>query len=104
MARGKILSKLKEELAWHGIAYKEVEPAFTSQVCPNCHNLDGDNREGKSFNCTVCNYKEDADYVASLNIKDRAFNQDIKSIKSSDIESLKMNERNIKIPKRCKGE
>ena len=81
-ARGKILSKLKEELAWHGIAYKEVEPAFTSQVCPNCHNLDRDNRDGKSFNCTVCNYKEDADYVASMNIKDRAFNQEIKVIKS----------------------
>ena len=29
----------------------------------------------------MCSYKDDADYAASINIKSRAFNQEIKSIK-----------------------
>lgn len=78
--RGKILSKLKEELDWHGIAYKEVDPAYTSKVCPNCHNLDDDNRSGKTFSCTVCNYEGDADHTGVINIKNRAFDKEIKNI------------------------
>jgi len=34
----------------------------------------------------------------------KILDSDIKSITTSEIESIKMNERNIKIPKRCKGE
>ena len=78
--RGKLLDKLKEELAWYGIAYREVEPAYTSQVCPKCYNLASDNREGKAFECTVCNHKGDADQVAANNIKARAFNQEVRNI------------------------
>lgn len=78
--RGKLLNKLKEQLAWYGIAYREVEPAYTSQVCPKCHNLASANREGKTFECTVCNHKGHADLIASNNIKARAFNGEVKDI------------------------
>lgn len=39
-ARGKLLQKLQEILDWYGKKYKEVEPAYTSQECPICHNVD----------------------------------------------------------------
>ena len=64
-----------ESLSWHGYSFIEVEPAYTSQVCPVCYNLDSNNRSNedkKNFTCTCCGYHGDADHVGSLNIKARA--------------------------------
>ncbi|MFW6130405.1 MAG: zinc ribbon domain-containing protein, partial [Atribacterota bacterium] len=78
--RGKLMKKLKEQLKWAGISYKEVDPAYTSKVCPNCNHLHDDNRNGKAFVCNVCGHKDDADRNAGINIKRRAFDKEIKEI------------------------
>ena len=71
-ARGKLQQKLMEALNWYGYDFIEVEPDYTSQVCPVCSHLDKENRSGKVFKCKCCGYQADADYVGSLNIKTRA--------------------------------
>ena len=42
-ARGKLQRKLMEALNQKGCDFFEVEPDFTSQVCPVCSNLNGEN-------------------------------------------------------------
>lgn len=76
-ARGKLQHKLMQELNWRGYDFIEVAPDFTSQVCPECNNLDSGSRNGKVFSCTCCGYHADADYVGALNIKTRANDKEI---------------------------
>lgn len=78
--RGKLMKKVKELLEWHGFDYKVVDPAYTSAMCRKCCNVHKDNREGKRFTCTVCKYTADADYNASVNIRERAFDTEIANI------------------------
>ena len=79
-ARGKLQQKLMEELNEKGYAFQEVEPDYTSQLCPVCSNLDPDNRDGKVFQCTCCGHRDDADHNASVNIRDRAADKEIQDI------------------------
>ena len=74
------LIKLKSRIEVYPAAYKQVDPAYTSQICPNCNKLHDDNREGKTFSCNVCGYEGDADHVASINIKNRAFDEEVNEI------------------------
>lgn len=78
--RGKLIKKITNLLDWHGYKYKFVDPAYTSKMCNKCHNVDDDNRKGKVFTCTVCKFTADADYNASLNIRDRANDKEIEKI------------------------
>lgn len=71
-ARGLLQKKLMAKLNWRGRDFLEVEPAYTSQVCPVCGNLDKANRNGKAFHCTCCGHEDDADHNASANIRARA--------------------------------
>ena len=79
-ARGLLQKRLMESLNWYGYNFVEVEPAYTSQVCPHCHNLNNANRNGKVFKCTECGFEDDADHVGSLNIKTRATDAEVLSI------------------------
>lgn len=90
-ARGKLQHRLMEELNWRGFDFLEVVPDYTSQVCPVCHNLDSNNRNGKDFTCTCCGHHDDADHVGSLNIKARASDKEIKDI----CEKHKYNHKNL---------
>lgn len=76
-ARGKLQEKLIRELNWHGYDFMEVVPDYTSQVCPVCSHLQAENRNGKEFHCLCCGYTEDADYVGSQNIRNRATDQEV---------------------------
>ncbi|UUI40560.1 zinc ribbon domain-containing protein [Oceanobacillus oncorhynchi] len=78
--RGKLMRKITAKLDWHGYHYKTVDPAYTSKMCGKCHHVDEDNRKGKTFTCTVCKYKADADYNASVVIKNRALDTEITAI------------------------
>lgn len=78
--RGRLMKKLQEYLTWAGISYMEVDPAYTSQICPVCNYLHEDNRKGKNFICNVCGYEDDADVNASVNIKNRAFDKEVNQI------------------------
>lgn len=76
-ARGELQKRLMQELNWHGFDFMEVDPAYTSQVCPVCGNLDKENRNGKTFHCTCCGHKDDADHNASVNIRARAMDKEL---------------------------
>lgn len=78
--RGKLQKRLMEQLNWNGYQFTEVEPAFTSQVCPICGNLDSKNRNNKNFKCTCCGYEDDADHVGAVNIKSRVEDEEILNI------------------------
>ena len=78
--RGKLLTKLQEKLSWNGIPFVEVDPAYTSKECPKCHNVDTKSRNGKSFVCTVCKHKDDADHNASITIASRAYDEQLHAI------------------------
>ena len=52
-----------------GIKVKYVNPAYTSQTCSKCGNIDKENRQTQEkFECTKCGLKLNADHNASINI------------------------------------
>ena len=75
--KGTLLERLSIKLAEKGIKETVVNPAYTSQVCCRCNHLG--ERNGKEFKCLNCGMKIDADFNASINIKNR------KSIEEIDI-------------------
>lgn len=79
-ARGLLQKKLMEQLNWHGFSFIEVEPDFSSQTCPVCHNVDKESRDSKVFRCTCCGHTDDADHNASTNLKARAEDPDFLEI------------------------
>jgi len=55
-----------------GIRVHIVHSEWTSQGCPECGNIDKDNRTTQEvFNCTACGYEDNADHVGSVNVLDR---------------------------------
>ncbi len=83
-ARGSLQQTLMAKLNWYGYDFLEVDPAYTSQLCPICSNVDRKNRDGKVFHCTCCGHKADADYNAACNIRDRASDKEILTICSEN--------------------
>ena len=75
-ARGLLQEKLMSELNWHGMAFLEVEPDYSSQTCPVCGHIDASSRNGKTFRCTCCGHTDDADHNASVVLKNRATDQE----------------------------
>jgi len=70
------ISKISKRIAIKqkrlGFRIVEVNRAYTSQECPICHNIDKENRKDQAhFKCIKCGYKRQADYVASVNIRNR---------------------------------
>ena len=79
-ARGKLQQKLMSELNWYGYDYVEVPPDFTSQTCPTCSYRNAENRStvnSKLFKCGCCGYKDDADHVGAVNIRNRAADREL---------------------------
>lgn len=51
---------------------EKINQAYTSQECPKCHCIDSKNRQKqKVFKCVSCGFTRNADYVASVNIRNR---------------------------------
>ena len=74
-SKGVLLERLSVKLAENGIKETIVNPAYTSQVCCKCNHLG--NRKGKEFKCLNCSISIDADFNASINIKERKFISEI---------------------------
>ena len=52
-----------------GIKVRYVNPAYTSQTCSKCGNIDKENRQTQeTFVCTKCGFKLNADHNAAINI------------------------------------
>lgn len=57
----------------NGIAVVQVRPDFTSQRCPRCGTIDRYNRRTQAlFRCVSCGYQHNADFVASVNLRELA--------------------------------
>jgi putative transposase len=72
LARG--FGRFKTMLAYKceraGIPFLLVNPAFTSQNCPQCHHCAPENRENQAaFRCVACGLEGNADWIAATNIK-----------------------------------
>jgi putative transposase len=63
-----VISKLESLCQLNGILLTKVDPAYTSQTCSDCGNVDKKNRNGEDFNCQQCGMKIDADLNAAINI------------------------------------
>jgi IS605 OrfB family transposase len=72
---------LKERMSFlalvEGFHHKQVNPAYTSQMCPSCLFVHEDNRRGDIFQCLNCGHTDHADRVAALNLKARYFDNEI---------------------------
>lgn len=66
-----LLNKIKMICEVNGIMFVDVPPAYTSQTCSSCGMLDRDGRQGDIFRCSHCSEEIDADYNASINIRDK---------------------------------
>jgi hypothetical protein len=60
-----------------GCRREQVNPAYTSQMCPHCGFVNGKNRNGDRFKCLNCGLEQDADRVAAMNLKARRTGPDI---------------------------
>lgn len=95
-ARGQLLKKIEEKLQWKSIKVERVEPAYTSQLCPKCFNIDENNRNGKTFKCTCCGHTDDADNNASNNIAQRVNDKEIKEVVDKYSFNTKLRHKKIK--------
>ena len=62
------MQAIKRRCEKQGVIFSHTDPKFTSQKCPMCSNTSKENRNDRYFACTKCNYSDDADANASLNI------------------------------------
>jgi IS605 OrfB family transposase len=62
---------IKYKAEEQGITVIEIDPKNTSRTCNKCKYCDKKNRKNQSgFHCLECGYTENADYNASLNIRE----------------------------------
>jgi putative transposase len=67
-----VIEVVTQKCQEYRVELRHVEPAYTSQRCPVCGKVSRNNRKGESFQCTDCNYSQDADTVGALNILSKA--------------------------------
>jgi putative transposase len=68
----KIPQRMDTKQKKKGFRLEKKNPACTSIECPKCHSIEKKSRKDQShFECAVCGYKGNADYVGSVNIRDR---------------------------------
>jgi putative transposase len=61
--------QLGYKLGWCGGELIKVDPAFTSQTCPQCGHVCPENRPARDrFTCVACGFVGHADIVAAMNI------------------------------------
>lgn len=61
--------QIEYKTARHGGVLRLVNPAYTSQTCSVCGNVDRENRKTQAnFACVVCGHTENADINAAKNI------------------------------------
>ena len=65
---GGLFQKIADKAESAGKRFILVHPAFTSQTCAACGNVDAASRKGETFHCASCGYAADADVNAAINI------------------------------------
>lgn len=67
-----VIEGLKQKAEENRVYLQAVDPAYTSQQCPNCLEVSKSNRKDEEFKCVSCNFRQDADVVGAYNILIRA--------------------------------
>jgi putative transposase len=75
--RGSLEKRLDFLALVEGFHHKQVNPAYTSQMCLSCLFVDKDNRKGDIFKCLHCGYIDYSDHVAAVNLRARENDPDI---------------------------
>jgi len=65
------LMRLEQQCEGNRVSFRTVSSWYTSQTCPACGHVDGENRSGEVFLCRSCGFSGNADIVAARNILDR---------------------------------
>jgi IS605 OrfB family transposase len=66
--------RMADKAEQHRVFLAFVNPAYSSQTCSFCGEIDKKSRNGEIFKCTSCGHICDADYNASVNILQRFLN------------------------------
>ena len=75
--RGSLKERLEFLALAKGFRHQQVNPAFTSQMCPTCLYVCKDNRKGDIFKCLNCGYTDHADRVSAINLDSRSRDNEI---------------------------
>ena len=75
--RSALIERLNFLALAEGFRHKQVNPAYTSQMCPTCLFVHKNNRRGDIFKCLNCGHTDHADRVAAINLFARANDPDI---------------------------
>jgi len=65
--RGTLTERFQFKTSAGGSRHVQVNPAYTSQTCPQCGNVHKMNRTGDAFKCSFCGHLDDADRVGAHN-------------------------------------
>lgn len=72
-ATGTVYAMLAYKAKASGVAFVQVNPAYTSQRCTKCGHISAENRETQAvFSCIACGHTANADVNAAQNILERA--------------------------------
>jgi IS605 OrfB family transposase len=66
-----VIEKITRMCEVNGVEMMKVSPSYTSQTCSECGHVDENSRNKEIFSCTSCEKVLDADYNASINIRNR---------------------------------
>ena len=73
LAIGRLQKMISYKCGDRGIPVILAKPDFTSQRCPRCGTIDKFNRRSQAlFRCVKCGYQHNADFVASINLRELA--------------------------------
>jgi IS605 OrfB family transposase len=75
--RGSLKERLEFLALAEGFCHKQVNPAYTSQMCPTCLFVHKGNRAGDIFHCLNCGQTDHADRVAAINLLARYYDTEI---------------------------
>jgi putative transposase len=69
--RGEIQDRISFKALAEGFRHEQVNPAYSSQICPSCDFVDSKNRIKDKFTCLHCRHEDIADRVAAQNLAKR---------------------------------
>jgi len=65
------LTRIHEGCENNRVSFRSVSPYYTSQTCSRCGHVERVNRDKEKFRCRHCDYTDDADINAAVNILNR---------------------------------
>ena len=95
------LSSLKQEVEHvarkYDIAVSTVHSSYTSKMCPICGCIEDNNRKNQEeFKCVECGYENNADYNASINIKNRVCEAVLRNTLLKQLDNNSFEPKNLK--------